>query len=117
MIKLVLFALLLSACTSDTGILEGTVTIGPLCPTEPCNPSEEQLAQLYDTVYVEIYKELELFQRIGVDNKGFYKAELPPGIYLVNVPDVGMLNMEPEEVNIAAGKKKILDFEIDTGIR
>ena len=64
----ILSAVLMSGCGQDdtileqilkqeNGILRGKVTIGPLCPVEPCSLSTEQIAQVYQARKVIIYEQ------------------------------------------------------------
>ncbi len=105
-----------------SGFLKGTVTIGPLCPVEPCTISPEQLAAVYAARKVIVYtpdrtvvvKELSLDQ-----NNGGYSAELEAGQYIVDINHIGIDRSPdvPKTVTIGPGQTVTLDIAIDTGLR
>jgi len=113
-----------AACLAGSqadGVLEGQVIIGPLCPVEPCEVSEEMLAQAYSARKVEIYTpdRSRLVQDVPLNATGYYEVALPPGTYLVDITRTGIDTSPqvPREVAIPAGGTVRLDIEIDTGIR
>jgi hypothetical protein len=55
---------------SKTGFLEASVTIGPLCPVEPCEISDAQKAEIYSARKIQIYTE----------NRKNLVKELSPGL-------------------------------------
>ena len=57
--------------------------------------------------------------RLTVDANGNYRAELPPGDYVVDVQDRAHkhLRVNPQLFTIAAGRTVRVDMNIDTGIR
>lgn len=105
-----------------SGFLKGTVTIGPLCPVEPCTISPEHLAAVYAARKVIVYnpdrtlvvKELSLDQ-----NNGGYSAELEAGRYIVDINHIGIDRSPdvPKTVTIDPGQTVTLDIAIDTGLR
>jgi hypothetical protein len=126
-IAAVLGALLLLACTdasptsnASNGVLQGQVTIGPLCPVEteddPCLP-EPSLFTSHKLVILSDGKEV---QRVDIDGEGNYRTELPPGIYTVDYTprDIGIPGLfKPPSAEIREGQTTILNIHIDTGIR
>jgi len=42
---------------SKTGFLEASVTIGPLCPVEPCEIPDAQKTEIYSARKIQIYTE------------------------------------------------------------
>jgi hypothetical protein len=115
----------------ENGILQGKVTIGPLCPVEPCNLTPEQIAKIYTSRKVIIY-EKDTKQKIvdaNLDKNGEYSLNLRSGSYIVDISDgdgnilpvdLGRPfwgNANPQEVEVKAGEKVVVDFNIDTGIR
>ena len=115
-----------------TGTLQGRVTIGPLCPVEPCNLPPERVAQIYTARRIIVYQQPTGIRiaETPLNADGTYSLTLLPGNYLVDVSDadgnplpldparrpfVGSAN--PKEVEIRAGAITVLDFDIDTGIR
>jgi hypothetical protein len=113
-----------AACLADSqadGKIEGQVIVGPLCPVEPCEVSEEMLAQAYAARKVEVYTpdRSRLVQEAPLNATGYYEVSLPPGTYLVDIARTGIDTSPqvPREVAIPAGGTVRLDIEIDTGIR
>ena len=115
----------------ENGILQGKVTIGPLCPVEPCNLPPEQIAKIYTSRKVIIY-EKDTKQKVVEDNldkNGEYSFNLKSGSYIVDISDGdgNILPLDlgrpfwgsanPQEVEVKAGEKVVVDFDIDTGIR
>ncbi len=137
---IIIFGTLLSlACenatnniTLKTGILEGKITIGPLCPIEPCNLTPEQIAAIYEARKVFVYKKSSLSKiaEIQLNADGEYSVALNPGQYIVDVSDANgnalplelsqrprFGNAIPQEAEILEDQTTISDFDIDTGIR
>lgn len=100
--------------------LYGKISIGPLCPVEPCGRTFD-----YRTVRVNVYDAASQREVVWVNANvsGFYGIKLAPGNYLVNVTDasghsLGMPRLEyTQPVSIEEGHRIELDFNIDTGIR
>ena len=103
------------------GILEGRVTIGPICPVEgpgmDCDPDPE----LFTSHRLVIRTPAGVFvQDVSIDGEGNYRTELPAGTYLVDFAprDIGIPGgFSPLEAVIVAGATTRLDIDIDTGIR
>ncbi|OGO19441.1 MAG: hypothetical protein A2Z14_18290 [Chloroflexi bacterium RBG_16_48_8] len=125
LIFLALGQLYLFACAQspqEFGILKGHVTIGPLVPVL-------REGELDPTPAPEVYaaREVVLFERDGktefvhlrIDSNGDYRAELPVGIYVVDINHVGIDIAAdlPKEVEITHQGVTRLDIDIDTGIR
>ncbi len=134
--------LLISGCLQGDGLidqilgaypgdLKGTVTIGPLCPVEPCGLPSEQVAQVYEARKVIVYRQ-STGSKVAEKNlsaNGKYAFSLTPGTYIVDVSDaqgnalpldgnrLEIGNAKPQTVEIKSGETLILDFDIDTGIR
>lgn len=114
------------------GTIQGKVTIGPLCPVEPCNLPPEEIAQVYRARKAIIYEQAnqtKITERILNEN-GEYSIALKPGMYIVDISDAKgnelpldlekrprLGNAIPKEVELKAGEKVVVDFDIDTGIR
>jgi len=107
---------------AQVGVVEGTVSIGPLVPVQQAN-------QPTPTTSPEIYAAwpIGIFQADGetpvtpltVDAGGAYRVELPPGTYVVTLmarPRIGGSNL-PQTITLEAGQTVTLDIVIDTGIR
>lgn len=104
----------------ERGLLEVSVSIGPLCPVEPCDITPKQLEKMYEGIKIFIYSENKiLVKEIKLDNTGNYKVELNPGRYIVDTDNIGIGGSKdlPKEVNIESGKTIKLNINIDTGIR
>lgn len=107
------------------GFLEGNVTIGPLCPLEPCNLTSEQITKTYESRKLLVYdanNQSRLIKEINIDSQGNYKAELAPGTYIIkikspNILESGRSGKSPNKAKVEAGKSTTLDITIDTGIR
>jgi hypothetical protein len=103
-----------------TGTLTGNVTIGPLCPVEPCTVTPDRLAAAYAarTIVVSIPGGAVIAEAVPDPYTG-YSFILKPGTYVVDIKHQG-INRSPElpkTVTIRAGETVRLDISIDTGIR
>jgi hypothetical protein len=122
MISLVI-APLASGClstNSGTGTLTGNVTIGPLCPVEPCTLSQDRLVAAYAARPITISKPSgSVAAMVTADPETGYSVDLMPGTYLVDVPHQGIGGTRelPETVTISGGETVRLNISIDTGIR
>jgi hypothetical protein len=117
-----------SGCDKSTfenkGILEGKISIGPLCPveTDPPQPGCLPTAETYKAYPVDVWTADGKIKicRLGPSLEGDYTAELEPGKYRIMLgnlnPGPGGCNL-PVEVNILPDKITVLDISIDTGIR
>jgi hypothetical protein len=118
---LALLALLLFGCASQgaKGFVEGEVTIGPLCPVEPCQLTYEQIDQAYSSRSVVIYAEDQrtILQQFPLTASGHYRAELAPGTYFVTIRPGGIGDYPLQQVSISSGQTTTLDMDVDTGIR
>ena len=114
--------LLLAACDAPTatpppasGTVVGQVTVGPLCPVEPCtstvNPYEgrEVLFEVPDgTVHAPLNRD------------GSFTIQLRAGTYLARLDRCEWLGCNlafPQQVTVVAGQTVTLRVAIDTGIR
>jgi len=106
------------------GVLEGHVSIGPLCPVERippepgCQPTEETYKAHKLIVYGldESGAEYTAGEFIGGPD-GNYSIPLPAGSYVVRTENVGRLGSFEAAVSVTAGETSSLDVDIDTGIR
>ena len=103
------------------GQLEGVVTIGPLCPVEPCHISDEQYAAAYATRHL-VITDLGASSRIylvSFSPDGHYRIQLPEGQYLVELPKNGIDRSPdvPKTVEIKRDEIVVFNVSIDTGIR
>jgi hypothetical protein len=110
--------------SGENGYLEGTISIGPICPvqTVPPEPACLPTAETYKSYPVNIWTAdgKKKIKQINPALNGSYRTELTPGNYLV-VLDRGAGNFGgsnlPLNVSIIAKKYTILNIDIDTGIR
>jgi hypothetical protein len=108
----------------ENGYLEGTVSIGPLCPveTDPPAPGCLPTAETYKAypVYVCTPDGSKKIALISPAMDGSFKTELAPGKYLVILDRVqikiGGSNL-PQEVTINSMETTVISIDIDTGIR
>ena len=130
MIRRLLITTLIAACllilgcsdvTSEHGVLTGEVTIGPLVPVErpgvkydiPCEVYEARKVMVYDKNHK------KLVEQVDIDCNGFYRVELKPDFYMIDINRIGIDNNSevPTKVEIKSGETIQLDIYIDTGIR
>jgi hypothetical protein len=103
-----------------TGTLTGIVTIGPLCPVEPCSVPHDQVVAAYAARPLLITTERGTFvQSVTADPDTGYSVSLRPGTYIVDITHQGIGGSPdlPTTVTIRAGETVRLDIDIDTGIR
>jgi hypothetical protein len=103
-----------------TGTLTGNVTIGPLCPVEPCTVTPDRLTAAFAarTIVVSIPGGAVIAEAVPDPYTG-YSFILKPGTYVVDIRYQG-IDWSPElptTVTIRAGETIRLDISIDTGIR
>jgi len=132
-------AILYCGCIQDDiifgqeyGTLGGKVTIGPLCPVEPCNLTPEQIAKVYEARKVIVYEQFSKTKvaEVNLDNNGEYSLSLKPGSYIIDVTDAygnelpldlnkrpRLGNAIPKEIELKVGDNIVVNFDIDTGIR
>jgi hypothetical protein len=103
------------------GVLQGTVTIGPLCPVEPCQVTPGQLAAAYAAREMIVYNADRslVIRELSLDQTGKYMTALTPGQYIVDINHVGIDKSPdvPKTVMIESGKTTTVDISIDTGLR
>lgn len=104
-----------------TGILQGTMTIGPICPVErpdqPCLPTAEMFAAR--KIYVYEANRTTIKTTLTTDAQGKFKVTLPVGDYWVDMihQGIGATRGVPAEINIKSGATLDLNIDVDTGIR
>lgn len=94
--------------------IEGTVSYGPLCPTEPCS-----VKPAYDFDIIAVEENGNEAARTRPNEEGKYKLDLPPGRYEIKASRsfASELGSPPHMVQIEANKPTHLDLSFDTGIR
>lgn len=122
---LFLIACATETITPDTGSIDLKVTIGPLCPTEPCNRDVKEITQIYESYSMVITesmtKKVILEQKLTYNGKnGAMKASnLAVGEYELNVKPETFFTKKsfPKTLKIEKDKVTSLEINIDTGIR
>jgi hypothetical protein len=125
-VLLALSVAVLSACGNSgptatpinpgTGTVSGTISVGPLCPVEPCtNPSNPFVG-----LKLVISDAGAVIRAVDVGSDGTYSATVPVGQYYVNLEPcewLGCRSSMPRSIAIEADKTLTLDIDVDTGIR
>ena len=111
----------LSAGTGNTtGTLTGNVSIGPLCPVEPCTVPHERLVAAYAARPITISTpDGIVITTVTADPESGYTVALKPGTYVVTNQKQGIGGSSdlPATVTIRSGETVVLNISIDTGIR
>ena len=119
---------LLSACDKDIGLnrgwIEGTISIGPICPVEkiPPDPACKPTAETYKAYPVSIFSSDGSIRitRLEPALDGTFTSELAPGKYLIVLDSankyIGGSNL-PVLVTIVSHERTQISINIDTGIR
>jgi hypothetical protein len=110
--------------SQEEGILEGKISIGPICPveTDPPDPGCLPTAETYKAYPVSVWTAggIRKITQINPALDGSYKTDLEPGKYLIiletDSDNIGSSNL-PAEVNIMSDHITTLNIDIDTGIR
>ncbi|MGD1120319.1 MAG: hypothetical protein ABR886_12710 [Dehalococcoidales bacterium] len=113
--------------TTQTGLLQGGVTIGPITPVQtpgqvvivPPEVFSSRKVLVYDASGAKLLQSVTINQ-IGQTANGYYSVELAPGTYTIDVTrtgGVGGSSDVPKKIQIVAGQTVTLDINIDTGIR
>ena len=99
-----------------TGTLFGKVSVGPLCPVEPCtNPIDP-----FAGVTLVITDDGALIRAVEIGDDGSYSATVPAGEYQVNLQPCDWLGCQhalPQLIVTQPEQVLTLDIDIDTGIR
>ena len=120
----------LIACAGETvapatGSLDIKVTIGPLCPVEPCNKTAAEFAAIYEAYSFVISnpntKAVILEQKLSYNgtNGAFKGNNIAVGDYELNINPSNIFTKKgfPKTVKIEKDKVTRLIVDIDTGIR
>jgi hypothetical protein len=107
----------------EQGLLEGKISIGPVCPVESDPPRPECLptAETYKAYPVSIWTSEggQKVAQISPALDGSFFMELDPGEYLIKLDkdnSIGGSNL-PLTVVVSTVQKTIVSIDIDTGIR
>jgi len=122
-VSLAVATALISGCIqagSGTGTLTGNVSIGPLCPVEPCTVSHDRQVAAYAARPITISTPAgTVVASVTADPETGYSVALKPGTYVVDIQHQGIGGSRelPATVTIRDGETYRLDISIDTGIR
>ncbi len=107
------------AAVTSTGTINGTVTIGPVCPVESIDHPCVVPAETYTSRSVMVYASdttIEL-ERHPLSATGAFTLTLKPGTYGLQIRPAGIGAGEIKTVTVVADKTQMIHFDIDTGIR
>ena len=103
------------------GLLEGQITLEPLCPEPPCDLSPSELTAFWANRQVIIYTPdtSEVISRITLTPAAGYSVALEVGDYIVDINYFGedISPSVPATVTIASGFTAVLDIDIDTNLK
>lgn len=124
-IALLSLLVLLSACSAsetNTGTLQGTVTIFPLTAVQKAGETPSvAAAEQFTRRGIEILKggQDEVYKTVYFNADGTYSVQLPEGNYIVRTiaNDLYLAKELPTSVKITRDQITVLDITIDTGIR
>jgi hypothetical protein len=122
-------SLFIASCqpgTTESALLQGAVTIGPLtpvqqvgvCPTAAPGVFAARKIMVYDESGKKLVREAAITQIDSTAN-GYYTVLLAPGTYTVDINHGGIdraANL-PQKITLAANQTVTIDVSIDTGIR
>lgn len=108
----------------ESGVLEGVISIGPICPVEKIPPDPDCLptTETYKAYPVSVWTSngKRKIAQINPALDGSFKTELAPGNYTVLLEReqniIGGSNL-PVGVSIISEETTLLNINIDTGIR
>lgn len=103
--------------TTQQGIISGKLSIGPLCPVEPCpNPQPD----IYSSREIILQPKVGNPIRISISTDGTFQAKVNADTYAVDLTNcvfLGCKSILPKVVTVESNKVTRLDVNIDTGIR
>jgi hypothetical protein len=102
----------------DFGVVYGQVSIGPLCPVEPC---DSPASDVYSSRSLVIEPSNGGEQvKVELTPDGWFKWQLKPGTYTLTLTDCTFMGCDaalPVKVDVLLGQVSELRIDIDTGIR
>ena len=99
------------------GVLAGSVTIGPLCPIEPCGESS---GDIYSSRELVLQQPGGVLLNVSLRPDGTFEGVVPIGTYEIHLDRceyLGCRGVFPLSVEIRDGETSTLNIDIDTGIR
>jgi hypothetical protein len=104
---------------TQTGVIEGKVTIGPFSPVESSSGSTVPPGT-YSSRSIVLKPWLGETIYVPLNEDGFFHAEVKAGSYQVTLSDcvfLGCSSSLPRDVVVKPGETTIMHIDIDTGIR
>jgi len=121
LLSLLFFSFLLLGCIGQgqKGVLEGKVTVGPLCPVEPCSVSADQIAKAYTSRNITVFAQdkATIVYQMPLNPDGSFMVELDAGTYYVTVRPGGIGDFPLQKAVVSANQTTSLNLDVDTGIR
>ena len=113
------------AITPDIGSLDLKVTIGPLCPIEPCNRPVDDIRKIYESYSFTVKDTktgkvvLEKNLTYNGTNGVLKNTDMVVGEYELDVAPSSIITKRsfPQKFIIEKGKITQLEISIDTGLR
>ncbi|HLF54989.1 MAG TPA: hypothetical protein VI612_04675 [Candidatus Nanoarchaeia archaeon] len=122
--SITLLLLLMLACQVQPqvkGVLEGTLSVGPICPVEriPPDPSCQPTAETFQAWPIAVFEGKHKVTNVVVKSDGTFSVELPPGTYVVDLEKQQHFGKGtlPATVVVKSGETISINIDIDTGIR
>jgi hypothetical protein len=107
---------------STSGTIMGHVSIGPLCPVEPCPGKTPDVYSSHQIVLTPTGggRPIDLPIYIKINSDGTFRAEVPESNYELTITNCTYLGCRyelPKLIRIEANQTLNVDINIDTGIR
>ncbi|HEY4698950.1 MAG TPA: carboxypeptidase-like regulatory domain-containing protein [Nitrososphaerales archaeon] len=103
--------------TPQPSTISGRVSIGPLCPVEPC---PDPKPDVYTSRMIILQPEVGAPIQIRLNADGTFEAKVNPGVYTLDISDCTFLGCKrtlPIKVVVDADRGLAIEITIDTGIR
>lgn len=99
-------------------MLQGTVTLSPICPVERMPPDPNCAPRGYEG-QIEVLHAGAVFASVQSDAQGQFMFTLPPGTYEVRAVGKNPFPscMEEQRVFVVSGNTVSVELSCDTGIR
>ena len=106
-----------SPTSTGEGTVSGTVSIGPLCPVEPCDNAPNPYTGIEAVVSTTTG---QVVSRLPLEANGGFSGVLPAGNYSLVLEPCEFLGCAfelPRSVSITDAQQTVIEIDIDTGIR